>query len=145
MIHISDELISQIKLEAEKAYPNECCGFIFGKIEGKEKFAEEILAAKNSSDETEKFHRFEITPEEMLKAERFARSIKADIVGFYHSHPDHPAVPSEYDTTHALPIYSYIIVSVIKRNAEELQSWELDEKMNYRTFTSEHIKIQKGE
>lgn len=139
MIHISHELVSEIRLESEKAYPNECCGFIFGKIRGREKFAEEIKAAVNSSDETEKFHRFEITPEEMLKAERFARSIKADIVGFYHSHPDHPAVPSEYDTIHALPIYSYIISSVINGKTEDLQSWELDEKMNYWKFTSENI------
>lgn len=139
MIVIPDGLISQIEQNAQKAYPNECCGFIFGKIENGAKFAEDIQAAVNSFDSSEQFHRFEITPEEMMKAERAARQRKCDIVGFYHSHPDCPAVPSDYDTVHALPIYSYIIVSAVKGKAVSFKSWELDEKTDYKKFTDEHI------
>jgi proteasome lid subunit RPN8/RPN11 len=61
----------------------------------------------------------------MLKAEQTARAMKFDIIGFYHSHPDHPAVPSDYDKSHALPFYSYVIVSVIQGTAEDFASWEL--------------------
>lgn len=137
MISISQKLISQIKLEAEKAYPNECCGFIFGTIENGIKYARHRLAAVNSSDESEKFHRFEITPEQMLNAERCARLMGLDIVGFYHSHPDCSAAPSEYDRSHALPVYSYIIVSAVKGKAADFKSWELDKKTDYQKFIGE--------
>lgn len=92
MVHISEKFLAQIKQEAEKAYPNECCGFIFGSINGGDKYAENILTCTNSTADSEQYHRFVITPEDMLKAEKLARSIKADIIGFYHSHPDCAAV-----------------------------------------------------
>ena len=145
MIHLSAELIDEIKQEAEKAYPNECCGFIFGSINGGDKYTENILTCTNSTADSEQYHRFVITPEDMLKAEKLARSIKADIIGFYHSHPDCAAVPSEYDRSHALPVYSYIIVSVINGRAEECTSWELDKNSDYTKFQSEVITTSKGE
>ncbi|MGN1086619.1 MAG: M67 family metallopeptidase [Porcipelethomonas sp.] len=145
MLHISEKFIAQIKQEAEKAYPNECCGFIFGSINGGDKYTENILACTNSTADSEQYHRFVITPEDMLKAERLARLIKADIIGFYHSHPDCAAVPSEYDRSHALPVYSYIIVSVINGRAEECTSWELDKDYDYKKFQSEYITVSKGD
>ncbi|MCL2267264.1 MAG: M67 family metallopeptidase, partial [Treponema sp.] len=93
------------------------------------------------------YHRFLITPEEMLKAEKTARIRKQDVIGFYHSHPDHPAVPSDYDKEHALPFYSYIIVSVNKDKdrqlpvSEELTSWELT--ADRKKFESENILKEK--
>lgn len=139
MLLISKNLLMEIQSEAEKAYPNECCGFLFGSIRGDGKYAEHIKAVVNSSDKAEQYHRFVITPEDMLKAERFARKQKLDIIGFYHSHPDCPAVPSGYDTAHALPIYSYIIVSVMQGRASDLRSWELDKAADYKEFASETI------
>ncbi len=144
MLNLSHKLILQIENEAEKAYPNECCGFIFGVLSEKGKKAEQILPSNNSIEASEKYHRFVISPENLLKAERFAKFIKLDIIGFYHSHPDCVADPSDYDTSHALPIYSYVIVSVQKGKAVDFKSWEL-EKENFRQFESEEIVIGKGE
>lgn len=142
MIHISNELISQIEHEAENTYPNECCGFIFGSIADGKKYAEQVSAVENSFAESEKYHRFIITPEEMMKAELFARSKHWEIIGFYHSHPDCPAVPSGYDTTHALPVYSYMIVSAVNGKAVDLKSWELDKEKDYLKFAGEYIVIE---
>ncbi len=143
MIHISEKILENIKLNAEKTYPNECCGFIFGSIKDSNKYAKHILECKNSSADSEKYHRFVITPENMMNAERFARFTKLDIIGFYHSHPDCDAVPSEYDRSHALPVYSYIIISAVKGKAEEIKSWELDKNSDYKKFRNEKITTEK--
>ncbi|MGN0630015.1 MAG: Mov34/MPN/PAD-1 family protein [Ruminococcus sp.] len=145
MVHISEKFLAQIKQEAEKAYPNECCGIILGSTNDSNKYTENILTCTNSTADSEQYHRFVITPEDMLKAERLARSEKLDIIGFYHSHPDCAAVPSEYDKSHALPVYSYIIVSVNNGRAEECTSWELDKDYNYKKFKSELITVRKGD
>lgn len=129
----------QINGEAEKSYPNECCGFIFGSMNAEEKYAKQIVASQNSSNKSEQYHRFEINPEGMMKAERFAR---AEQSGYHRVLPFSPrlsAVPSEYDRAHALPIYSYIIVSVIQGKAEEALSWDLDKGTDYSQFQSEII------
>lgn len=145
MIQIAENFLAQIKQEAEKAYPNECCGFLFGSIHDNDKFVEHILSCENATTDGEQYHRFVITPEDMLKAERFARFIKLDIIGFYHSHPNCAAVPSEYDQTHAFPVYSYIIVSVIDGRAEACTSWELDKASDYKKFQSELVTFRKGD
>ena len=140
MIEITQELLLQINEEAEKSYPNECCGFIIGILNvPKNKTAEEIIPCDNQFDENEKFHRFLIRPEEMLKVQRNAAKSGKDIIGFYHSHPDCRAIPSEYDRTHALPIYSYVIASAVKGKTAEILSWTLDEKSQ---FQSEDINIK---
>jgi len=136
LIFISSEILEEIKSEGERAYPNECCGVIYGNYDDCKK-AVCIEAIVNASEDGEQYHRFLITPENMLKAELKAREQKLDIIGFYHSHPDHPAVPSEYDKEHALPFYSYVIVSVLEGKAEDFTSWELsDDREN---FNSEEI------
>ena len=139
MILISKEIENIIKAEGEKAYPNECCGVIFGifgEHDGK-KIAVSTEPIINSSGDDEKHHRFLITPEDMLKAELTARAKKLDIIGFYHSHPDHPSEPSEYDKENALPFYSYIIVSVINGITRDFTSWDLSE--NRERFYLERI------
>lgn len=139
MITISSKMIKQILREGEAAYPNECCGILFGRVIDEEyKIAETMQSIPNSFDEGETYHRFLITPEQMLKAEWKARSENRDIVGFYHSHPDCPAVASEYDREHALPIYSYLITSVRKQQAAEVRSWQL---MNGKEFYEERMSI----
>jgi proteasome lid subunit RPN8/RPN11 len=133
MIMISEKLIDEIKLESERIYPNECCGIIFGKLSSDSniKCGESLQSILNSFNDDEKYHRFLIQPEDMMRAERFARKNEIDIVGFYHSHPDCEAVPSEYDRSHALPVYSYIIVSVEKGKAVDVRSWELTDNVFY--------------
>ncbi|MDR3310153.1 MAG: M67 family metallopeptidase [Oscillospiraceae bacterium] len=126
MIILPEILAARIREEGERSYPDECCGAVFGTAtDDGAKSAVSILPVDNARDDGESYHRFVITAEDYLKAELEARSRRLDIIGFYHSHPDHPAEPSEYDKEHALPFYSYAIVSVNNGAAAELTSWEL--------------------
>jgi len=126
MIRLSPELEKNIRTDGENAYPNECCGVLIGEVDNEGvKTVKRTLTIDNAREDGEQYHRFLITPEDMMKAEQSARAMKLDVVGFYHSHPDHPSAPSGYDKDHALPFYSYIIVSVDKGKAQVLTSWEL--------------------
>jgi len=141
MLHITKDLLDEIKSEGEKAYPNECCGILFGLLgETDEKTVTRIQSIVNAHSENEQYHRFLITPENMLEAEKKARTLKLDVVGFYHSHPDHPARPSDFDREHALPFYSYIITAVEKGAAKEVTSWNLqDDRLE---FIAEKVSIK---
>ena len=133
-------LLDEIKSEGEKVYPNECCGVLLGTLsEMGEKSITQILPISNEFSEGEQYHRFLITPENMLDAEKKARALKLDVLGFYHSHPDHPAKPSDFDREHALPFYSYIITAVEKGTAKEVTSWIL--KDDRSEFISEDVII----
>ena len=138
MLKLFPEHEKIIRAEGESAYPNECCGILIGEIDDKGvKTIKYTEAIRNAREDGEQYHRFLITPEDMMQAERNARKRKQDVVGFYHSHPDHPALPSDYDKEHALPFYSYVIVSVNKKKAEDLTSWELT--ADRKNFESEKI------
>jgi len=126
MIILPSEWEKNVRIDGENAYPNECCGILIGEIDGAGvKTVKRVEPIRNAREDGEQYHRFLITPEDMLRAEKTARAAKMDVVGFYHSHPDHPAVPSGYDKDHALPFYSYVIVSVEKGRTKDLTSWEL--------------------
>ena len=134
MIEITQELLLQINAETEKSYPNECCGFIIGILtDSQSKIAETIIPCENRFEEDEKFHRFLIRPEEMLKVQRNAAKSGKDIIGFYHSHPDCRAIPSEYDRIHALPVYSYVIASAVKGKTTETLCWTIDENGQFQS------------
>jgi proteasome lid subunit RPN8/RPN11 len=126
LITLTEGILDEIRREGEKSYPNECCGALYGKIgESGEKIAEFITPMLNAREEGEQYHRFRIDPDDYLKAELFAAENGLDLLGFYHSHPDHPANPSEYDRVHALPFHSYVIAAVSAGIAGEVTSWEL--------------------
>jgi len=128
-----------IRAESENAYPNECCGILTGEIDGcGVKTVKHLEAIRNAREDSEQYHRFLITPEDMMQAQKAARERKQEVIGFYHSHPDHPALPSDYDKEHALPFYSYVIVSVMQGKSKELTSWELTADRN--KFENEEIK-----
>ncbi|GMO56243.1 MAG: M67 family metallopeptidase [Termitinemataceae bacterium] len=146
MIVLDGTTRADINAEGQKTYPNECCGFLFEEtesgaegleVEGR-KVIKKILSAWNSQAGEEQYHRFEIKPQQMMMAEKTAIELKLDLLGFYHSHPDHPSAPSEYDRVNALPFYSYIIVSVNKGKSDLMTSWELDGET--RMFNREEIK-----
>ena len=99
----------------------------------------ETYPISNAREESAKRNRFLIEPEELMKGERYARTNDREVVGFYHSHPESPAVPSQYDLEHAWPTYSYIIVSVIKERAGDLFSWE--QEPDRSKFNREEIRI----
>jgi len=126
VLFLSSELEANIRTAGEAAYPDECCGILMGDIDNDgNKIAKRAQTINNAQDDGEKYHRFLITPEDVFRAEQTARAAKLEVIGFYHSHPDHPASPSDYDRDHALPFYSYVIVAVEKGKAQELASWEL--------------------
>jgi proteasome lid subunit RPN8/RPN11 len=125
-----------MQAHAERSYPNECCGLIVGRVKEGTKCLVDLypventwdaqVAAELADDPTiSSQQRYWIAPEAMLFAMRQARSQNLEIIGIYHSHPDHPAMPSEYDRRLAWQHYSYIILSVMQGKAKECYSWQL--------------------
>jgi proteasome lid subunit RPN8/RPN11 len=141
-LKIKSEHLKSIRLHGEKDFPNECCGILLGLAQGARKAvsevvplsnlrtdpdrAQEILPLDTPGTESER-NRFLIDPREQLRVEKEARARALDVLGYYHSHPDHPARPSFYDRDHAWPWYSYVIVSVVRGEAKEVASWVLSE------------------
>jgi proteasome lid subunit RPN8/RPN11 len=109
-----------IRAHGVETYPNECCGALYGR----DKLVTATLALPNTTEEGPR-RRFMVRPDDYRMAERRATELGADLVGFYHSHPDHPARPSQYDLDHAWPFFSYIIVSVREGTPELMTSWLL--------------------
>ena len=117
----------------EEGYPDEVCGFLLGTQGGGDKVVREVRPVANVWEETDqRRRRFLIEPRDFLQAERDARAAGWEILGFYHSHPDHPAEPSETDREAAWPGYSYVIQSVRDHRAAEVRSWVLkDDRSGY--------------
>lgn len=137
MITLSEQVRTSICLHAERDYPHECGGMLIGKFEDGKKTVFETFPLENARDEADRHDRILILPKDVLRAERYAREKKLDVVGYYHSHPDDTAIPSQYDLDHALPVWSYVIASVIKGEVIDIRSWEME---NDRTrFNSEFI------
>ncbi|HEV7842197.1 MAG TPA: M67 family metallopeptidase [Pyrinomonadaceae bacterium] len=138
MIYLKPEHLAEIRAHGERDYPFECCGLLIGSFQGDGgKGVSEVYPISNAREEEAKRNRFLIRPEELMRGERYARERRLDVVGFYHSHPDHPAVPSGYDLEHAWPSYSYVIVSVRKGSAGDLFSWEME--IDRSSFRREQI------
>jgi proteasome lid subunit RPN8/RPN11 len=128
---VSRELMEQMARHGEETYPHECCGFLLGQAEEE---AHTVIEARRQSNERtdSKENRFLITPAEFKAAERYARAAGIALLGIYHSHPDSPARPSEYDRDHAWPWFSYIIVSVEHGKAVDTKGWQLkDDRSAY--------------
>ena len=121
MLVISRDLLSQIHTHAEEAYPEEGAGFLVGN-DGK---VENILPLRNAREDEARHNRFLISPEDYLKAELTADKLGLSLIGVFHSHPDHPNRPSEYDREWAQPFFSYIITTVNDGKAIESRSWRL--------------------
>ena len=138
MIALGQQHLEEIRRHGEQDYPYECCGLLIGRFaEDKRKVVTQTYPISNAREEAAKRNRFLIQPDELMRGERYARERGLDVVGFYHSHPDHPAVPSQYDLDYAWPTYSYIIVSVPQGSAGDLFSWELEADRS--RFNSEEI------
>jgi proteasome lid subunit RPN8/RPN11 len=137
MIRISAEQLGRIREHGVRDYPYECCGLLLGRYGPEEKIVSEIYPISNAREESAKRNRFLIAPEELMRGERYALGKDLEVVGFYHSHPDSPAVPSQYDLEHAWPTYSYIIVSTSADEAKDLFSWE--QEADRSRFNQEEI------
>ena len=120
-----------------KTFPDECCGFFYGEEDADgNRHITEILVVNNAKD-GDKSRRFEISPKDYLKGEQFAQEKNLAFLGIYHSHPNHPAIPSEQDRIAAQPYFSYIIISVLSNNKTHLRSWRLNDGFQ---FVEEEIK-----
>jgi proteasome lid subunit RPN8/RPN11 len=136
MIRMESSHAEAMRRHAESTYPHECCGLLLGRALESEKFVNEVRALANEREDS-RHNRFLITPETLFRAEKEARSLGLDIVGFYHSHPDTPARPSEFDREHAWPTYSYIILGVESGESRDMTSWVLSEERTH--FEQEQI------
>lgn len=126
MLTITKNLIDKILTQSEEGYPYEICGFMLGKQNYTASTREvlEVVQVDNQNKERAN-DRFEIAPKDYIKVENYADKKGLEIVGIYHSHPDHPDRPSQTDRMFALEDMSYIIVSVNKGKAESFKSWQL--------------------
>jgi proteasome lid subunit RPN8/RPN11 len=140
MIAIAEQQLTEIREHGVRDYPYECCGLLLGRFDVNGKVVSEIFPISNAREESAKRNRFLIAPEELMRGERYAREHDLEVVGFYHSHPDSPAVPSQYDLEHAWPTYSYIIVSTSADRANDLFSWE--QEPDRSRFNQEEIQCQ---
>lgn len=149
---ISKELAEGIRRHGAETYPHECCGALLGrdgsiadghgateKTATREVFRLHPLVNRREDSPR---NRFEVTPHDVLEAEKAAGDKGLEVVGWYHSHPDHPARPSQYDRDHAWPWYSYVIVSVVNGMAQEMTSWKLSD--DRAEFAAEPIEIRQG-
>jgi proteasome lid subunit RPN8/RPN11 len=116
--------VGHIHDHAKEAYPEECAGVLVGIDTGGMKIVVDVWRAENTHEE-ERSRRFLIEPLKIKEFEELAAERDMDVLGFYHSHPDHPAAPSEYDREHAWPGWSYVIASVSAENVEDMRSWVL--------------------
>jgi len=126
-IRLSDEDLAMIYDHGRDAYPEECCGVMIGRVESGsgEVVISEVQSAENEREDSRRHHRFLISPQALLEAQRSARERGLDVLGYYHSHPDHPARPSEFDREHAWPGTSYLIISVEEGSVVDATSWRL--------------------
>ena len=140
MIFVPKKQLDEIREHGVREYPYECCGLLLGRFAEDGKIVDETYPISNAREESARRNRFLITPEEVMRGERYARDHDLEVVGFYHSHPDSPAVPSKYDLEHAWPTYSYIIVSTSEGQSGDLFSWE--QEANRSRFNEEKIECQ---
>ena len=127
-LSVSDEVLARIHAHGEEAYPEEGAGFLLGADSGNgPRAVTSIFPLVNSREDEARHNRYLITPEDYLKAELTADKLGLSLIGVFHSHPDHPNRPSEFDREWAQPFFSYIITSIREGKAIESRSWRLTE------------------
>jgi proteasome lid subunit RPN8/RPN11 len=131
-IALTSDVDAAIRAHGRQTFPHECCGAMLGK----DGVVREAYALPNTTEEGPR-RRFLVRPDDYRVAEQRAREAELDVLGFYHSHPDHPAKPSQYDLDHAWPSFSYVIVSVMGGEDKQLTSWQL--KGDRSAFEEEQI------
>ena len=124
----------------QATYPNEGGGFLFGSVSGTEVRITDTIQVDNVFEEEEQYHRYAMTPQDWMRLEDEAEARGLSLVGYYHSHPDSPAIPSTYDRDHALPNFVYIITSVQNAQAVDMRVWRL--RPDRSQFDSDILKIQ---
>jgi proteasome lid subunit RPN8/RPN11 len=139
---IPKEILSAIHQHGEEAYPEEGAGLLLGKAEAETKSVEKILPLANTREDTARHNRYLLNPQDYLHGEMEAARLGLDVLGVFHSHPDHPNRPSEFDREWAMPWFSYLITSVQQGKAVESRSWLLEEDRS--AFSEENIDIKEA-
>jgi proteasome lid subunit RPN8/RPN11 len=124
-ITLAAALRDQIIRQLEAAHPDEAGGFLLGARTGDHVKIDGAIPVDNVFAEAERYHRYAMTPQDWMRLEDEADARGAGLVGYYHSHPDSPAIPSVYDRDHALPNFVYLITSVMPEGAREMLAWHL--------------------
>jgi proteasome lid subunit RPN8/RPN11 len=138
-LRVSDALVRRIQAHGVETYPHECCGALLGNDSETVREVLELVPLANRRNDSPR-NRFEVTPDDVQMAEKKAKGLNLEVIGWYHSHPDAPARPSEFDREHAWPWYSYIIVSVQQREPRDTKSWRLrDDRSAYDTEAIESV------
>jgi proteasome lid subunit RPN8/RPN11 len=124
-IKLNSALQQRIFQQMEGTFPNEGGGFLLGTKQGDDTLIADVIQVENVFETEEQYHRYAMTPQNWMKMEDEADARGLTLVGYYHSHPNHVAIPSEFDREHALPNFVYIITSVMQGKAVEMLVWEL--------------------
>lgn len=139
-IILSDILLAEIHAHGAAAYPEEGAGLLLGHAQEDQREAISIWGLPNAREAGARHNRYLITPQDMLHGEQEAERLGLEVIGIFHSHPDHPNRPSEFDREWALPWYSYIITSIAHGKAVESCSWRLSEDRSQ--FYNEEIHVE---
>ena len=131
-------LLDKIAAHGEQAYPAEGAGLLLGRGEA-DRVIHHLVFAANKREPTARARRYLIDPEDYMAAEMDSERRGLELVGVFHSHPDHPNAPSDYDREWAQPLFSYLITSIESGKAGESRSWRLDDERNH--FIEEEIRI----
>ncbi len=138
IVALSRAHVGFIEAHAKETFPEECCGFLIGPAAEPRKVA--TLRRATNVVETNRERRYVIDPRDYLALEQGLKGSGHEILGFYHSHPNHPAEPSEFDRSHAWPWYSYVILSIADRIPADLRAWSLDGETSL--FRAESLTIE---
>ncbi len=139
MITLDAKTLEAIREHGRQAYPEECCGALLGTADDGSARVARIARMENARREQRR-RRYVIEPLEYVRVERQADAESLSVLGFYHSHPDHPAVPSEYDREHGFPFFHYVVLSIGAGVPGEAASYVLSEDRG--AFEREEIRIQ---
>lgn len=135
---MGQDLLSQIQSHGERAYPEEGAGFLLG-IDDGERLVQDVIGLSNAREPGARRNRYLIEPKDYIQAEQEAERRNLSLLGVFHSHPDHPDQPSEFDREWAQPAFSYIITSVNSGRAVSSKSWRLSE--DRMRFAQEEIRL----
>ena len=142
-LEIIPTILERIHSHGEAAYPEEGAGLLLGELSQTQRRVTEIVTMANTREESARHNRYLLSSEDYLKGEEQASRLGLEVLGVFHSHPNHPNLPSEYDRQWAWPNFSYLITSVMMGKARESRSWRLAE--DRARFVEEEIEIVAGE
>ncbi len=122
---INGGTLREIQAHGEAAYPEEGAGLLLGILDGVTRRVTAVFKLENAREESARHNRYLLTPEDYARGEQTADGLGLEVLGVFHSHPDHPSQPSEFDREWAMPWFSYIITSIVKGQATSSRCWQL--------------------